>query len=248
MVSRIAVLRLLLLASACSQEPPAATQLILVADTDIDEIDTIEFRVQADGIPTKSARAPRSPSGAPAYLTLFREKGPLGPLEVLALGLRGESPLLARAHTVSFVEGETLVVPLHLARVCSSRVCIGQTCGEHGCLPVELESESLLPWSGAPPELSMLTQCGSVMVDLMSDPNHCGACDDPCTVTPAMQNITAACSAGACTVACQPQFMQCDGDLTNGCESLLTNQNCGRCGKRCNGAQTCVSPGVCMKK
>lgn len=243
--ARVSILALLALA-ACAQEASPATQLILVADSDVAAIETVEFRVQAEGVPVKSASAPRSPSGGPAYLTLLREEGPLGPLTVTALGLRGDAQVVARSHTVSFVDGETRVVPLHLTQSCVGRPCNGQTCADGRCVPLAIDSGSLLPWTGSPPELAMLTQCGSAMVDLQRDPAHCGTCNAACpgggpTTRPS-------CSAGTCGFSCAPMFDQCDGNVANGCESLLTDQACGSCSKRCNAQQSCVSPGICMKK
>jgi hypothetical protein len=237
----------LLALAACAQDAPDATQLVLVADSDIAAIDAIEFRVQAQGIAPKSARATRSATGAPAYLTLFREDGPIGPLTVSAVGLRGELQVIARSHSISFVDGETRVVPLHLTQSCVGRPCNGQTCADGRCVPLALDSADLLPWTGSPPALAMMTQCGTSMIDLQTDPDHCGACGAACPAT-SLPNAVPSCNAGSCGIACQPTFAQCDDDAANGCESLLTEQSCGSCEKRCNAQQRCVSPGICMKK
>lgn len=54
-----------------------------------------------------------------------------------------------------------------------------------------------------------LTCCIDTCVDLSSDPMHCGDC---MTVCPGTQ-----CS-GVCTGACAPGFLDCDGNIINGCE------------------------------
>ena len=236
--------------ASCSSDPEAATQLILVADTDVDRIETIEFRVEAAGAPEKTATATRSASGAPAYLTLLREQGPLGPLTVTARGMRGQMQLVSRTHVVSFVEGETLVVPLHLAQSCVGRMCEGQTCGELGCSPRQLDSESLLPWSGKPPEIGgAMGQCGTnEMVDLMTDPAHCGACNAACSAS-SMSHTIASCMAGSCNTRCEPAFGDCNGRASDGCErSLLEDsKHCGACSQACENNETC-SAGVCVRK
>ncbi|MFT7625551.1 MAG: hypothetical protein ACI9WU_004742 [Myxococcota bacterium] len=58
-------------------------------------------------------------------------------------------------------------------------------------------------------------QCGDQCVNTQTDEVHCGLCDTPCALT----NASAACNAGQCTlVACDPGFLSCDGDQSNGCE------------------------------
>lgn len=236
--------------TSCSAEPKAATQLILVADTDVDLVRTVEFEISAPGAETKTARATRPADGQPVYLTLLRDQGPLGPLTITARGLFGTSPIVTRTHEVSFVEEQTLVVPLHLARVCVNRECPGQTCNELGCTPHELDEESLAPWSGRPPELgdeSMLVQCGSAgMVDVTRDPRHCGGCDMACSSSG--QNTEASCVNSSCAMACEPLWGDCDDNPRNGCELRLTEpEACGACGERCGANERCDT-GACLKK
>jgi hypothetical protein len=240
--------------AACADEQEAATQLILVADTNIARIESIEFRVESANVPQKSAVAMRTASGEPVYLTLFREDGPLGPLTITARGLRGMSTLVQRTHVVSFAEGQTLIVPLHLAQLCVGRMCAeGQTCGEFSCVPQELDSESLLPWTGRAPGLDdggQITQCDAQgMVDLMTDPTHCGQCDVVCSTPSSMQHTVPTCVAGKCGASCETLFADCDGRASTGCEQSLTEMNsCGSCTKSCNANQTCSAAGTCVKK
>src|SRR5262245_16041626 len=61
------------------------------------------------------------------------------------------------------------------------------------------------------------TPCGPRCVDLQRDPMSCGACDKAC---PAVANGTPACGKGACAIGtCNPNFDDCDHDVTNGCEA-----------------------------
>ena len=78
-----------------------------------------------------------------------------------------------------------------------------------------------------------------------SDVNNCGACALACSHA----NAIPACVAGKCQLTCQSGFADCDGDLTNGCETDLTRdlKNCGACGVTCaapNGTPACGG-GVC---
>jgi len=73
---------------------------------------------------------------------------------------------------------------------------------------------------------------------------HCGACGRACSVN----NGTAGCAAGACTIAsCTAGYMNCDGMVANGCEVSLNadNNNCGACGRACGAGRMCSS-GVCV--
>jgi len=63
---------------------------------------------------------------------------------------------------------------------------------------------------------------------------HCGRCDERCAAAP---HARAACAAGACSVACDEGFADCDGDRANGCETDLSEPaHCGACETRCEGA------------
>lgn len=70
---------------------------------------------------------------------------------------------------------------------------------------------------------------------------HCGGCNTACSRT----NATATCATGSCKInTCQPNFGNCDGIDSNGCEKSLVNDinNCGACSKVCNvtnGTGTC---------
>lgn len=84
-------------------------------------------------------------------------------------------------------------------------------------------------------------------VNLGTNPNHCGACNNTCVVA----NGTPACNAGVCAVsACSNGFGDCDGNAANGCEANLSNDagNCGTCGNSCTlagGSGTCQA-GACQ--
>src|SRR5262249_18270350 len=74
----------------------------------------------------------------------------------------------------------------------------------------------------------------------------CGACGTVCT----NPHGGVACTAGKCAPTCNTGWGDCDGDLTNGCETNLntTVTSCGSCGNACSFAQagaTC-SGGACV--
>ncbi len=63
----------------------------------------------------------------------------------------------------------------------------------------------------------------------------------------AAANADATCNAGQCGIACHTGFLDCDGNLKNGCEINSTEHpsHCGSCDKVCgavaNGTPTCVN-------
>jgi N-acetylneuraminic acid mutarotase len=85
--------------------------------------------------------------------------------------------------------------------------------------------------------------CGSACIDAR-DPAHCGACTNVCATGP---HATAACPAGACTLACDTGFLDCDGARETGCEADSTTDetSCGVCGTSCGDAETCFA-GSCL--
>lgn len=64
---------------------------------------------------------------------------------------------------------------------------------------------------------------------------------------PAGANGTPQCSDGACSLACNTGFGNCDEFASNGCEATLATDrmNCGSCGRACTSSQNCVA-GTCM--
>jgi hypothetical protein len=166
MVSRIHHLAMLALwmstALACGKGEQPRTQLVLVADTDIPDLDLIRFEVSNGQRMETEESAPRD-DGEPFTLTLLLDKGPLGPLAVSAQGVRNGQMVVERRAVVSFVPGKTLVVELHLLASCVARLCLGdRTCGEHGCTSNELSSDQLSEWSGSPPRVggTLLSDAG----------------------------------------------------------------------------------------
>ncbi len=94
------------------------------------------------------------------------------------------------------------------------------------------------------------TNCSTFI--LGNDTNNCGGCNKVCG-SDATSNGTlhdsGACVAGQCTVGtCDPGWADCDGDLSNGCETAIdTVSHCGSCTISCstaNGTPECTPSGT----
>jgi hypothetical protein len=83
-----------------------------------------------------------------------------------------------------------------------------------------------------------LTMCGSVCVDTLSDPNHCGGCTNICG---AVDGGTATCVNGACGITCSGGKQLCNGVCT---DTQTDPNNCGGCNAPCPPQTTCTG-GVC---
>ncbi|MBN9166619.1 MAG: hypothetical protein BGO98_40255 [Myxococcales bacterium 68-20] len=77
-------------------------------------------------------------------------------------------------------------------------------------------------------------------VDLLSDDENCGACGVRCS-GPGVDHSKWTCVDGKCTFSCDSADRRnCDGNPTNGCETLITDvTNCGACGRQCAEGQIC---------
>ena len=71
------------------------------------------------------------------------------------------------------------------------------------------------------------TCCGGACVDTLTNRGHCGACGAAC----ALANAAPACRDGRCAVGtCMDPYGDCDGLVSNGCETDLRDvNNCGAC-------------------
>ncbi len=110
-----------------------------------------------------------------------------------------------------------------------AKACAGdETCSAGSC--------SLLCVGGA-------TKCGTLCVDTKNDPKNCLGCGNVCA-TPT--NAVPICLPTGCSSVCSPNFGDCNGDGTDGCETdLKTNaSHCGKCLNACGDGGTCVG-GTC---
>ncbi len=78
--------------------------------------------------------------------------------------------------------------------------------------------------------------------DLTTDSANCGTCGTTCGDQP---RSSAACTAGTCTLTCDPGFGDCDSDYDSGCEAdLSAPSNCGSCGSACSGSAPLCDPAM----
>lgn len=144
----------LLSLAACSADAPVRTQLMLVADTNIARVDTIKFEINGPNGKSETVEAKAGPSApGPRSLGLLYTGGKLGPFALSATAFDDGKFVVSRSAKVSFVKGQTLVVPLHLVNSCIDVDCkiAGDTCTERGCEASALDASDLKPWDGSAP-------------------------------------------------------------------------------------------------
>jgi hypothetical protein len=84
--------------------------------------------------------------------------------------------------------------------------------------------------------------------DLETSVSHCGACGKACAAGP---HAKASCVGGACSVACEGSFSDCNGSAADGCEVdlMASATSCGACGTACadgpHALASCVA-GACQ--
>jgi hypothetical protein len=92
-------------------------------------------------------------------------------------------------------------------------------------------------------DLNIATGCET---EVWQDISHCGECGHLCT----FPNAFPKCANGSCAISvCSPDYFDCDGDESTGCESHLPTDatNCGTCDNVC----TTLNPskvGICVDK
>ena len=249
----------------CTTDP--LTEIIVVVDSDLEvptEIDSVRIEVRGAGMDRGSTGSLSGQNALPLprTLDLIHGSGPLGPIDVRAVGLRAGGEVLERQARVSFIAGATVMLRLNLLSQCVRATCEpGQTCGDGSmrCRPVEIGPEELPVWNGVIPPLfgdagaSDAGDGDDVGADGCSiSPEQCNGLDDDCdgmtdeatdTIPCTIEHGSGTCVMGGCQVEqCDAGFGDCDGTVINGCESeVRTATYCGDC------ATTCVAPtGMCL--
>jgi hypothetical protein len=79
--------------------------------------------------------------------------------------------------------------------------------------------------------------------NVTSDIKHCGTCSTACSAT----NGTPSCALGKCNIECLTNFGNCDGIVSNGCETDTTQTvaHCGVCNNKC--PDTAIGTATCVK-
>jgi len=109
--------------------------------------------------------------------------------------------------------------------VCGRTCAMGEKCLDGRCGPM---------CSGT------TTFCNGICSNLKTDMNNCGSCGTVCPKIP--PNTTGGeCMNGYCTIQCKMNYMDCNGNIADGCEVYLRFDvnNCGSCGIRCPKGQIC---------
>ncbi|MBW2460214.1 MAG: hypothetical protein JRH11_01125 [Deltaproteobacteria bacterium] len=258
--------------TGCSSEP-ARTEIIVAVDTDLsvpDELDGVRIDMVGPGGQVRRTMGPvPTVESLPATVGMIHGIGPLGPVQVTVVGVAGGRDIIQRRATVSFVEGRTLVLWVHLPRECLDVRCTPtETCAPGGCRAIDVDATELVDWTGSIDRLDASTQADSSTDGGMDagdacapKTEECNGRDDDCdgdtdedfdTMTDIANcgacgngcpvsppNAASECSAGTCALACDPGFADCDGDASTGCEALLSTPS--TCGA-CAIACTAASP------
>jgi hypothetical protein len=90
-----------------------------------------------------------------------------------------------------------------------------------------------------------MTSCDGRCVDVRSDPDNCGRCDNECE-----EYHGQVCSNGKCAAKCAPTLTNCTGACV---DEKNDPNNCGACGLVCGCGQVCdggfcVTPGACKQE
>lgn len=118
------------------------------------------------------------------------------------------------------------------AHCAAGNLCVGGTCVA-GC-------------NAGHPCAAGSSCCAGACVDTQTNVASCGGCNVPCEARP---NSVPACVEGRCAIGrCLPNFTDCDGDPSNGCETNIRDdgRNCGGCGTTCPGVSPFCFNGVCQ--
>jgi len=89
--------------------------------------------------------------------------------------------------------------------------------------------------------------CAGVCTNTQTSTFNCGICGNACPDRP---GSPAVCESGACVLRCSSGYANCDGNITNGCETqpAMDVSNCGTCGRACpvpSGTMPVCMMGVC---
>lgn len=257
---------------ACSMllfgcEGASLTQIMVVIDSDISvpsELDAV--RVEVTGAENMVATGTLTGDDGvrlPRTVALLYRGGSMGPLRIRVVGSVDGADVVSKLAITSFVEGETLTLPMFLAARCRPVSCEeNQTCAAGRCISASIDPARLESWSGrglridggaCPSDTEHCdgadNDCDGEIdedFDLTSDVENCGACEVSC----ARENAVTSCTDGACGfVSCEGGFADCDGDRADGCEVDLTSNvaHCGRCETSCafpNASAMCAG-GAC---
>lgn len=115
--------------------------------------------------------------------------------------------------------------------------CDGRECGKDGCAGdcgtcADDESCSAEGQCECP---AGTQSCADSCVDTDTDVQHCGDCEDACEDR---DHSSPTCEDGACGIACDDTWLDCDGRQRNGCEASAEDpDSCGDCSTQCEAGE-----------
>jgi hypothetical protein len=255
------------LSLGCQGELSKRTQIMLVVDSDLPvpaQLDGLELAVEG---PTGAARLVKATLGTgeealPRSLGLVHEGGPLGPLQVTVTGVLGTQRVVERRAELAFVEGKTLVLPLHLFARCVAVACGEQTCTERGCVDATIDPDSLAAWDGEEPRVGDVMENGgagsggdaggkpasnggegasdAAGADAGSSAGANGGESDGGAVDAGMQ-ADAGMMCAPSTELCNQKDDNCNGQVDEGFDLQTDRKHCGSCNNLCAGARPCCA-------
>jgi hypothetical protein len=86
-------------------------------------------------------------------------------------------------------------------------------------------------------------RCANVCVSLATDLFNCGKCGASCQSF--LNHANGSCVNSSCTFVCSSGYLDCDGNVLSGCETPVSEQNCGACGVSCGAGQFCSKAKSC---
>lgn len=193
---------------------------------------------------------------------------PDDPVRVHVQALLGTQVAIDDAATFTFLKGKSARLDFTLFAACLDTHCAesDRVCGADGqCTSIapapfsgepdlasgprdaggDLVDLATLDLATLPPDLA--GTCDGGIVDLVHDPNNCGACGVVCTNPTPAPNTAPVCSNRTCAIGCQTGWGDCDGNSGNGCEHDVSADamNCGACGHVCGNANTVGAMAKC---
>lgn len=227
-------LGLLLAASALSVGAcgdGSLTEIVVVVDTDIADVDGVDLAIVEPGGASHSATAALS-RGAPASFGIVHRGGPLGPLRVTARARRAAiSVPPARVASVSFREGRVMVLRMDLLAACAATTCgPSQTCVEGAeCVGPEWHDDRLTPWRGGVDRLDGAVDDGGMPGD--------GAIDGGVSPDGGDGGLDAGCTpSGEVDSDCDGVDDDCNGVADDRVAFDSDPMHCGACDVSCGGA------------
>lgn len=116
------------------------TELVVLTESDLavpTELDELVFEIEAPDGRRSTRTAPLTGQDAvelPVTVVLLHGEGPLGPVEVSAIGRADGVEVVRRGAIAWFVAGRSVLVPLDLTRSCLDVTCpLGTTCVAGAC-------------------------------------------------------------------------------------------------------------------